>query len=125
MTQLWTVQKNALPYRQAQVLSGCANGLTDKEMAEEAGVKPSVIHGTVNTLFFKFRLGRGKRAALVAEAIRRGFLQSGAVLLLVLGVQIVKADCSDWRRSSTRIAARTPQSARARKQEFDSLKLVA
>ena len=99
MTQLWTVQKNALPYRQAQVLSGCANGLTDKEMAEEAGVKPSVIHGTVNTLFFKFRLGRGKRAALVAEAIRRGFLQSGAVMMLLLFVQVLSGPDLDWRRT--------------------------
>lgn len=95
----WTVPKGMLPYRQAQVLSGIANGMTDKEMAEQAGVKPCVIHGTVNTLFFKLRLGKGRRAALVAEAIRGGFLQSAALMVLLLLVQVITGPDLDWRRN--------------------------
>lgn len=116
----WIVEKGALPYRQAQVMAGIANGLTDKEMAEQAGVKPSVIHGTVNTLFYKFKLGRGRRAALVAEAIRSGFLQSGAVMMLLLFVQVLSGPDLDWRRAKNPTRTR-PVSTRIvrRGREFD------
>lgn len=116
----WTVPKGKLPYRQAQVLSGIANGLTDKEMAEEAGVKPSVIHGTVNTLFYKLRLGRGRRAALVAEAIREGFLQSGLTMMLLILVQVAAGNTYDWRpRTGQNRTTQTVRVSRSRSRELD------
>lgn len=116
----WTVPKGKLPYRQAQVLRGIANGLTDKEMAEEAGVKPSVIHGTVNTLFYKLRLGRGRRAALVAEAIREGFLQSGLTMMLLILVQVAAGNNYDWRpRTGQNRTTQTVRVSRLRARELD------
>lgn len=79
----WTVPKGALPYRQAQTLAGIAAGKTNKEMAAEAGVKPATIEQAVTTLFYRLRIVKGRRAVLVAEAIRTGLLQSVSLLLLV------------------------------------------
>lgn len=122
MNQLhnWTVQKGALPYRQAQVIAGIANGLTDAEIAEEAGIQKTVVSHTVSTLFYKFGLGRGRRAALVAEAIRSGFLQSSAVMMLLLFVQVLSGPDIDWRRTKNPTRTR-PVSTRIvrRGREFD------
>jgi DNA-binding CsgD family transcriptional regulator len=79
----YTTTPGALPYRQAATLSGIANGLTNKEIAAEAGISINVVKNSIDTLFFKFRLNRGKRSLLVAEAMRLGVLRAINFLLLV------------------------------------------
>lgn len=47
-------------------------GLSGKEAARELGCAPSTVKKTVERIFFK--LGVSNRAALVAEAFRRGLI---------------------------------------------------
>ncbi|HBA34869.1 MAG TPA: hypothetical protein DCZ12_12115 [Gammaproteobacteria bacterium] len=110
MTTQWTVQQGTLPHRQAQVLSGLANGLTNKEIAEEAGIKPTVVSGTINTLFCKFHLSRGRRASLVAEAINSGVLSvmSNSLLVLLAVVQLLVVPAHQPTRAPNPIRTRPP-----------------
>ena len=74
---------HGLPYRQAETLKGIAEGLSDKEMASRAGVARGVISQTVQTLYYKLHITRGRRGQLVAEAIRAGILTSTSVLMII------------------------------------------
>lgn len=104
---MWNVEKGILPYRQAQTLEGIAAGKSDKEMAIEAGVSKAAIEQAVSTLFFKLKLGKGKRALLVANAIQQGVLTTTAAMLLVaICVNTVAQADIEMRRSSTRLTTR-------------------
>lgn len=118
MTAEWTTNRELVRgYRQAATLAGIANGKTSKEMASEAGVSPRVVDHAVDTLFFKFGLGRGRRAALVAEAIRQGALSTMPLLMLVVVTLVALHPIADMnrvsRRSTSRLTVRSVRTARS------------
>ncbi|MDP2505412.1 LuxR C-terminal-related transcriptional regulator [Oceanobacter sp. 3_MG-2023] len=115
----YTTTPGVLPYRQAQTLAGIANGLTNKEMAAEAGISTSVIKNAVNDLFFKFHLSKGKRSLLVAEAMRTGCLTTKLLLVVCLFVSAVQDDQTErvQRRSTSRLTVRTLRTVRSGRKE--------
>ena len=58
--------------REREVLKLVANGLSDREIAEQLSVSPHTVHRHVANI--RHKLGRGSRAAAVAEAARLGLL---------------------------------------------------
>ena len=114
-----TWQANQLPYRQAQVIEDMANGMTYDECAEHRGISRSVVNSTIQSLFYKFGLGRGNKTKLVAEAIRRGVLTSTAFMLLICVLVNMMAGIDDWqaRRNSTRLNTRISRTIRIRGRE--------
>lgn len=61
-----------LAERELNCLMCVASGMTDKEIAQRDGLSPRSIKGRIESAMFK--LGVYKRPALVAEAMRRGFI---------------------------------------------------
>jgi pimeloyl-ACP methyl ester carboxylesterase/DNA-binding CsgD family transcriptional regulator len=61
-----------LSRREREVLKLVANGLSDREIAEQLIVSPHTVHRHVANI--RHKLGRGSRAAAVAEAARLGLL---------------------------------------------------
>ncbi|MGE5291717.1 MAG: alpha/beta fold hydrolase [Micromonosporaceae bacterium] len=61
-----------LSRREREVLKLMANGLTDREIAEQLIVSPHTVHRHVANI--RHKLGRGSRTAAVAEAARLGLL---------------------------------------------------
>jgi pimeloyl-ACP methyl ester carboxylesterase/DNA-binding CsgD family transcriptional regulator len=61
-----------LSRREREVLNLVANGLSDREIAEQLIVSPHTVHRHVANI--RHKLGRGSRAAAVAEAARLGLL---------------------------------------------------
>jgi ATP/maltotriose-dependent transcriptional regulator MalT len=58
--------------REREVLALIANGLNDKEIAEQLVLSPHTVHRHVANI--RHKLGRGSRSAAVAEAARLGLL---------------------------------------------------
>ena len=61
-----------LSRRECEVLKLVANGLSDREIAEQLIVSPHTVHRHVANI--RHKLGRGSRTAAVAEAARLGLL---------------------------------------------------
>lgn len=61
-----------LSAREREVLSLVANGLSDREIAQQLVVSPHTVHRHVANI--RHKLGRGSRTAAVAEAARLGLL---------------------------------------------------
>jgi pimeloyl-ACP methyl ester carboxylesterase/DNA-binding CsgD family transcriptional regulator len=61
-----------LSRREREVLKLLAHGLTDREIAQQLIVSPHTVHRHVANI--RHKLGRGSRAAAVAEAARLGLL---------------------------------------------------
>jgi ATP/maltotriose-dependent transcriptional regulator MalT len=61
-----------LSRREREVLTLVANGLSDREIAEQLIVSPHTVHRHVANI--RHKLGRGSRTAAVAEAARLGLL---------------------------------------------------
>jgi DNA-binding CsgD family transcriptional regulator len=61
-----------LSRREREVLELVANGLSDREIAEQLIVSPHTVHRHVANI--RHKLGRGSRTAAVAEAARLGLL---------------------------------------------------
>jgi len=61
-----------LSRREREVLTLVAGGLSDREIAEQLVVSPHTVHRHVANI--RNKLGRGSRAAAVAEAARLGLL---------------------------------------------------
>lgn len=61
-----------LSRREREVLQLVANGLSDREIAEQLIVSPHTVHRHVANI--RHKLGRGSRSAAVAEAARLGLL---------------------------------------------------
>jgi DNA-binding CsgD family transcriptional regulator len=61
-----------LSRREREVLQLVAIGLSDREIAEQLIVSPHTVHRHVANI--RHKLGRGSRAAAVAEAARLGLL---------------------------------------------------
>jgi pimeloyl-ACP methyl ester carboxylesterase/DNA-binding CsgD family transcriptional regulator len=61
-----------LSSREREVLALVANGLNDKEIAEQLVLSPHTVHRHVANI--RHKLGRGSRTAAVAEAARLGLL---------------------------------------------------
>jgi ATP/maltotriose-dependent transcriptional regulator MalT len=62
----------ALSAREREVLMLVANGLSDREIAEQLVVSPHTVHRHVANI--RRKLGRTSRTAAVAEAARLGLL---------------------------------------------------
>jgi pimeloyl-ACP methyl ester carboxylesterase/DNA-binding CsgD family transcriptional regulator len=62
----------ALSAREREVLELVANGLSDREIAEQLNLSPHTVHRHVANI--RHKLGRGSRTAAVAEATRLGLL---------------------------------------------------
>ena len=58
--------------REREVLALVASGLSDQEIAEQLVLSPHTVHRHVANI--RHKLGRGSRAAAVAEAARLGLL---------------------------------------------------
>lgn len=75
-------RRQGLPTRaQVQVVAGLAAGLTQKEIARARGCSPATVKHTVSAVMFRLHVARA--AAVVAQALRRGWI---APLLVVLTV---------------------------------------
>lgn len=61
-----------LAQRELECLLSIANGHTDKQIAQRDGLSPRSVKGRIESVMHK--LGVFKRAALVAEAFRRGLI---------------------------------------------------
>jgi DNA-binding CsgD family transcriptional regulator len=70
--------------RELQCLMAVASGKTSKEAARDLGVAPDTIDKRLLALTTK--LGVTRRAALVAEAFKRGLISPAAVLAMILAV---------------------------------------
>lgn len=95
--------------RELQFLLWVALGLTAKEIAREAGIAPSSVAKRLSNAMFK--LGVTRRAALVAEAMRRQIISPACFVLAALiamnaiaNVQSVEPARRDRRPPSVRIA---------------------
>lgn len=116
----WTVKPGSLPYREAETLIGLANGQTSKEMARDAHVSPTTINQAVGSLAHRFRLHTTKRTLVVAEAIKRGFLQSTAALLVLAFTTALATDGDiDARRNSTRLNVRLTRTVRHQRRDIE------
>jgi DNA-binding CsgD family transcriptional regulator len=98
--------------RELQCLMAVASGKTSKEAARDLGVAPDTIDKRLLALTTK--LGVTRRAALVAEAFKRGLISPAAVLAMVLAVHASMAEDpalrvrrgNGERRIETRVAVR-------------------
>lgn len=118
---------HGLPYRQAETLEGIAEGLSDKEMAFRAGVARGVISQTVQTLYYKLRITRGRRGQLVAEAIRQGVLTSTSLVLVVclLASILNHTNDTEQQRNTNRLTVRALRIKPNRRQEWAELIVIA
>lgn len=98
--------------RELECLLAVAAGHTSKEVARDLGVAPDTIDKRLLALTTK--LGVTRRAALVAEAFKRGLISPAAVLVMILAVHASMAEDpalrvrrgSGERRIETRVAVR-------------------
>jgi len=95
--------------RELQFLLWVALGLTAKEIAREAGISPATVAKRLTNAMFK--LGVTRRAALVAEAMRRQIISPMCLVLATLltmnavtNIQSVEPVRRDRRPPSVRIA---------------------
>ncbi|MDR9749875.1 helix-turn-helix transcriptional regulator [Pseudomonas sp. SZMC_28357] len=95
--------------RELQFLLFVAVGLTAKEIAREAGISPATVAKRLTNAMYK--LGVTRRAALVAEAMRRQIISPLCFALVALltmnavaNVQSVEPARRDRRPPSVRIA---------------------
>lgn len=103
--------------RELQCLMAIASGCTSKEAARELGVAPDTIDKRLLALTTK--LGVTRRAALVAEAFKRGLISPAAVLAIILAAHASLASDpaprvrrgSGERRIETRVAVRRIEAA--------------
>ncbi|NPS72349.1 helix-turn-helix transcriptional regulator, partial [Pseudomonas aeruginosa] len=71
-----------LSLREIQCLMGIAAGRTSKELARDLGMQPGTVGKRV--LAATTKLGVTRRAALVAEAMRRGLISPAVIALAFL-----------------------------------------
>ncbi len=76
--------------RELECLLAVAAGRTSKEVARDLGVAPDTIDKRLLALTTK--LGVTRRAALVAEAFKRGLISPAAVLTMILAVHASMAE---------------------------------
>ena len=95
--------------RELQFLLSVALGLTAKEIAKEAGISPGTVAKRLTNAMFK--LGVTRRAALVAEAMRRQIISPMCFVLAalmsmnaVVNLQTMDPARRDRRPPSIRIA---------------------
>ena len=95
--------------RELQFLLWVALGLTAKEIAREAGISPGTVAKRLTNAMFK--LGVTRRAALVAEAMRRQIISPMCFVLAALmamnavaNLQTIEPARRDRRPPSVRIA---------------------
>lgn len=77
----WQGQVGLLSPREVEFTLAVAAGLTDKEIAREAGLAPDSVRKRVANAMYK--LGASRRAQLVAEAVKRAVI---APLMLLLAI---------------------------------------
>lgn len=77
----WQGHTGVLSPREVEFTLAVAAGLTDKQIAREAGVAPDSVRKRVYSAMFK--LGASRRAHLVAEAIRRAIITPLVIMLAV------------------------------------------
>ncbi|AJO76467.1 helix-turn-helix transcriptional regulator [Pseudomonas sp. MRSN 12121] len=98
--------------RELECLLAVAAGHTSKEVARDLGVAPDTIDKRLLALTTK--LGVKRRAALVAEAFKRGLISPAAVMAMILAVHASMAEDPTLRvrrgggerRIETRVAVR-------------------
>ncbi|RUD97608.1 response regulator transcription factor [Pseudomonas aeruginosa] len=108
-----------LSLREIQCLMGIAAGRTSKELAREMDVAPGTVDKRV--LAATTKLGVTRRAALVAEAMRRGILTHAVFVLAALTClhcaigddPTMRTQRGGERRVEVRIAARRMESGYA------------
>ncbi|WP_434697553.1 response regulator transcription factor, partial [Pseudomonas aeruginosa] len=101
-----------LSLRELQCVLGIAAGRTSKELARDLGMQPGTVGKRV--LAATTKLGVTRRAALVAEAMRRGLISPAVIALafLVAGQPLLNDDHmmrsrrGGERRIEFRVAAR-------------------
>lgn len=82
----WQGHTGVLSQREVEFTLAVAAGLTDKQIAREAGLAPDSVRKRIANAMFK--LGASRRAQLVAEAIRRAVIAPLAVLMAVCLVSV-------------------------------------
>ncbi|WP_285259220.1 response regulator transcription factor [Halopseudomonas bauzanensis] len=82
----WQGTPGVLSQREVEFTLAVAAGLTDKEIAREAGLAPDSVRKRIANAMYK--LGASRRAQLVAEAIRRAVIAPLAVLMAVCLVTV-------------------------------------
>lgn len=79
-----------LAERELVCILAVASGFTDKQIAQRDGRSPRSVKGRIESAMHK--LGAYKRSALVAEAMRRGFISPTAALAILLAFHGVMAE---------------------------------
>src|SRR5690606_19837609 len=82
----WQGTPGVLSQREVEFTLAVAAGLTDKEIAREAGLAPDSVRKRIANAMYK--LGASRRAQLVAEALRRAVIAPLAVLMAVCLVTV-------------------------------------
>ncbi|SDS24931.1 regulatory protein, luxR family [Halopseudomonas litoralis] len=82
----WQGQIGLLSPREVEFTMLVAAGMTDKEIAREAGLAPDSVRKRIANAMFK--LGASRRAHLVAEAIRKAIIAPLALLLAVCCISV-------------------------------------
>lgn len=99
-----------LTRRELECTLGAAAGLTDKEIAKVLGIAPDTVKKRVRNALFRLNVPR--RAALVAEAMRRAIIAPLVILLCVLTVLSPLLDQPTTRSTRTVRTVRTVKGGR-------------
>ena len=102
--------------REVEALLGVAQGLTAKEIARTMGIAPCTVANRLENAMFK--LGVARRAAAVAEAMRRGVISPLCIVLAAfIAMHAMLDDGDPMRRDRRAPERRTAQVRIVRKAE--------
>lgn len=82
----WQGQIGLLSPREVEFTLAVAAGMTDKQIAREAGLAPDSVRKRIANAMYK--LGASRRAQLVAEAIKHAVITPLVLLLAMLCISI-------------------------------------
>lgn len=102
--------------REVEFTLDVANGKTDKEIARAVGLSPDSVKKRI--FFAMTRLGVNRRAALVAEAMRKSIIAPLVVLLCSLCAFQTFLDIDHMQRAPR--TARTQSTRSGRRDDFDN-----
>ncbi|PSJ23599.1 hypothetical protein CVH10_01705 [Halomonas sp. ND22Bw] len=98
--------------KQAMVLAGLANGMTQKEIARERGISPATVKSTAEAIYY--RLNAVRAADAIVKGMRRGWIAPLAILLMVADLhgQSLRARTPVRTRQQTTVSARASSGGR-------------
>ena len=107
---------NRITGRELEFILCVADGMTDKEIAREVGLAPDSVKKRVANAMYK--LGVNRRAALIAEAMRKAIIAPLVILLCSLCAFQTFLDIGHMQRAPR--TARTQSTRTGRRDVFDN-----